>query len=93
MENAIKIELVPNLEHCIETVARKKHAELTKMLLVSEMVEPETEERLLTLGLFLNKADFKKLRAESEKHLARGDEVRFIIYLNKGVPRWEMHVT
>jgi hypothetical protein len=45
----MKIELVPDLEHCIETVARKKHAELTHILLKSKEGDTETEEKLETL--------------------------------------------
>ena len=89
----MKIELVPDLEHCIETVTKKRHAALTGILLKSKKEEPETEEQLLTLELFLQEADFPKLRSESERYLAAGKSVRFLVYLDKGIPQWEMQVT
>ena len=88
----MKIELVPDSEHCIETVAKRKHAELTRILLKSKIVAPEMEEQLLTLELFLTTADFQDIRSESEKYLIAGKQVRFLIYLEQGAPRWEMHV-
>ena len=88
----MKIELVPDLEHCIETLARKKHTELTQLLLTKEVNNTESEEKLETLRLFLETADFRKLRAESEKHLAKGESVRFSVYLECGVPKCEMYV-
>ena len=88
----MKIELVPDLEHCVETVARKKHTELICILLESEAEDAKTEEKLKTLRLFLETADFRKLRSESERHLTEGKTVRFTVYLEGGVPKYEMHV-
>jgi len=76
-----KNELVPDLDHCIETVAKKKHAELVQILLESKTGNSEMEEKLETLRLFLETADFRKLRAESEKQLMEGKSVRFTVYL------------
>jgi len=88
----LKIELVPDLEHCVETLARKKYAELTRILLEKEAGDEETGEKLEILRLFLETADFKKLRAESEKYLAEGKIVRFTVYLENGVPGCQMQV-
>jgi hypothetical protein len=88
----LKIELVPDLEHCVETLARKKHAKLTRILLEKEAGDKETEEKLEILRLFLETADFKKLRAESERHLAEGKSVWFTVYLEDGVPGCQMQV-
>jgi len=89
----LKIELVPDLEHCIETVTRRKYAEFVQILLEKEDGDPETEEKLETLRLFLETADLRKLRAESEKYLAEGKSVRFMVYLEDGASRCEMHLT
>jgi len=89
----LKIEMVPDLAHCIETIARRKHAELAQRLLGSETGNTETEEKLEILRLFLETADFRKLRSESEKQLIDGRNVRFTVYLEDGVPKCEMHVT
>ena len=88
----LKIELVPDLEQCIETVARRKYAELSRVLLRSEERDVETERKLKILGCFLETADFKKLRAESEKMLIEGKKVRFLVYFDNSV-KYEMQVT
>jgi len=88
----LKIELVPDLEHCVETLARQKHAELTRMLLEKEAGDEETGEKLETVRLFLETADFRELRAESEKHLAEGKSVQFTVYLEDGAPKCQMQV-
>jgi len=79
----VKIELAPDLEHCIETVAKKKYAELTQIMLSKEGSDWEMEEKLQLLRLFLEKADFRRLRAQSEKHLTEGRRVAYRIYLDK----------
>ena len=40
----------------------------------------ELEERIQLLKAFLESADFKKLRSQSEKYLLEGRSVKFIIY-------------
>ena len=87
-----KIELVPDLDHCIETVAKKKHTEFVQMLLESKADNSKMEEKLETLRLFLETADFRKLRSESEKQLIEGKDVRFTVYLKSRVLKYEMHV-
>jgi hypothetical protein len=87
-----KIELVPDLDHCIETVAKKKHTEFVQILLESKAGNSEMEEKLEILRLFLETADFRRLRSESEKQLIEGKDVRFTVYLKSRVLKYEMHV-
>ncbi|MDD4924762.1 MAG: hypothetical protein PHF74_08070 [Dehalococcoidales bacterium] len=87
-----EIELIPDLEQCIETVARKEHARVLARLLASGQRNRELEEKLEILRLFLETADFKKLRAESEKMLLEGKRVRFLVYSDNGV-KYEIRVT
>ena len=89
----LKIELVPDLTHCIETVAKREHAAVLKQLLAPGKRNKELEEKLEILKLFLETADFKKLRFESEKQLMEGRIVRFVVCLENGMPKHEMHVT
>ena len=49
-------------------------------------------EKAETLRLFLETADFKKLRAESEKQLIEGKTVLFTVYLEGRASKYEMHV-
>ncbi len=65
----LKVELVPNLSHCIETVAKRKYAELVPKLLASGEGNKELQEKLEILRSFLEITDFRKLREESEKQL------------------------
>ena len=48
------------------------------------------EDRIELLRMFLETADFRKLRAESEKHLIEGKNVKFVLTLVKGKPKYEM---
>jgi len=88
----LRVELIPDLSHCIETIAKREHTAVTKQLLASGQRNKELEEKLEILRLFLETADFKKLRAESEKRLIEGKKVKFMIYRDKGV-KYEMQVT
>jgi len=88
----LNIELVPDLTHCIETVAKKEHAVVLKQMLAPRQRNKELEEKLEILRLFLERMDFKKLRAESERQITEGKRVVFIVYLDNGV-KYEMQVT
>ena len=49
--------------------------------------------KLETLKLFLESADFNKLRSESEPHLVAGRKVKFILRLENGKLQYEMKIT
>jgi hypothetical protein len=89
----LKIELIPDLTHCVETVAKREHAAVLKQLLTPRKVNKELEEKLEILRLFLERVDFKQLRAESERQIMKGRRVNFAVYLYNGVPKHEMHIT
>jgi len=88
----LKIELIPDLTHCIETVAKREHTAVSKQLLAPGTVNKELEEKLEILKLFLENTDFKQLRAESERQMTAGKRVKFTIYLDNGVSEYEMHI-
>ena len=81
----LKIELIPDLSHCIETVARREHTVVMKQLLASGQRNKELEDELKILRVFLETANFMKLRAESEKKLMEGKKVKFVVFRDKGV--------
>ena len=89
----LKIELISDLEHCIETVVKREYATVLKQLLTLEQTDNELQEKAEVLRSFLETADFKRLRSESERQLMEGGRVRFVIYLEQGVPKYEMHLT
>jgi hypothetical protein len=88
-----KVELVPDLTHCIETVAKRQYQEAVQRLLSAEEVSDKLKEKAEILRLFLQVADFRKLRAESEAYLLRGKSVSFTVYLEGSVLRYETRTT
>ena len=89
----LKIELVPDLSHCIETVAKREYREATAKLLAVPKENNELGQKIELLGTFLETMDFRKLRQESEEYLVEGRIVKFIFYLENGAPKYEMTVT
>ena len=88
----VQIELLPDLSHCIETVAKKEHQKAVKRLLEGTGNE-DVEQTAELLRMFLDATDFRKLRMESERHLIQGKRVKFMIYLDEGEPKYTMQVT
>ena len=86
------IELEPELDACVETQAKRQYNQT-----LSELLKKGEDKvliiRLETLKLFLESADFNKLRRESETHLVAGRKVKFIVRLENGKPQYEMKIT
>jgi len=89
----LNIELIPTLSQCIETVAKKEYDGIVRQLLASGGHSRKLFEIAGLLKNFLETADFKKLRAESEKHLVEGSRVKFIVYIEEGVPKCNMQIS
>ena len=75
----------------METKAKRQYNQIASELL-KRGEEGELAEELETLRLFLETADFNRLRSQSEKHLIEGRKVKFILYLEEGKPKYEMKV-
>ena len=75
----------------METKAKRQYNQILSELL-KKGEEEELTEKLEMLRLFLESANFNKLRSESEKHLVEGKGVKFILYLEKGEPKYEMKI-
>jgi hypothetical protein len=88
----VQVEMFPDLSHCVETMAKKEYSETMKKLLTAEEQSESLEEKLELLRLFLEEANFKSLREESEKYLIQGKQVKFTVYLEAGKPRWDSQV-
>jgi len=86
----VKIELTPTLEFCIESTARQEYKKSADEYMQSGKKDRKLEEKIELLRMFLETMDFRKLRAESEKHLVEGKKVKFILTSEKGKPRYEM---
>lgn len=89
----VQIELVADLSHCIETVAKREYRETVEKLLAAEEGNRELQEKVELLRVFLRTADFRKLRVESEKHLIEGRKVKFVVYIEDGAPKYNLEVT
>jgi len=80
----VQIELIPDLSHCIETVARKEFENLARSYLQAGKGGAEFGEKLELLRSFLESADFRKLRQQSEEYLLKGQKIKFILYRERG---------
>lgn len=87
------IELIARLSHCIETAAREEFWNLANQYMESGQEDQELGEKIELLKVFLESADFMRLRSDSERHLLQGKKVRFIIRRREGKPSYEMVVT
>jgi hypothetical protein len=85
-----QIELVPDLSHCIETVARKEYENLARSYLQAGKGDSELGEKIELLRCFLESADFRKLREQSEGYLLKGQKVKFILYRECGEAKYKM---
>jgi len=84
------VTLNPTLEACVETQAKRLFNQTASQLLKS----PENltlQEQLETLRLFLERVDFRKLRAESEMILLEGKKVVFTVWREGNQVNWKMH--
>jgi len=88
----VKIELTPTLDLCIEGTARHEYLKSVDEYMQQAKKSRKPGEKVEMLRVFLETMDFKKLRAESEKHLIEGKNVRFILTSEKGKPKYEMKV-
>ena len=86
------VKLVPDLSSCIETTARNAHRERLFILLSGNQDNDRLKTELTILEKFLETADFKKLRSESEKHLVEGKRVEFIIYLKNNKVKYDLKI-
>jgi hypothetical protein len=74
----------------VETKAKRQYDQILSELLKRE--EEELTEKFEILRLFLESTDFSELRNKYEKHLLEGKRVKFILYSEKGKPKYEMRV-
>ena len=88
----LRIELIPTLIHCVESLAREHYDKCVQECLRSGEVNEENLERIEILRAFLESMDFSRLRQQSEKHLVEGGDVRFVVYMQEGKPQYEMNV-
>jgi hypothetical protein len=91
--NRVFIELEPTLSSCIETLAKREYEKVLTTILRTGTRDRELSEKLETLRLFLESADFGDLRSQYEKYLEEGKKVQFSIYSKKGEINYKLTVT
>jgi hypothetical protein len=79
-----QIELIPDLSHCIETVARKEYENLVRSYLQTGKFDDDFEDKVEILRTFLQSTDFSKLRQQSDEYLVKGQKIKFILYRERG---------
>ena len=84
------IEFRPTLSQCVETLAKREYRESLQGYMASTENSEALAEKIELLRLFLESADFSKLRAESEKWLSAGRGVKFILRLENGKPETKL---
>ena len=85
-----QIEIEPELGRCVETTARLRHRRLVEHMLQSENVSCQEAEEADLLRVFLETADFARLRAQSEALLVEGRRVVFHIVADGERASWKM---
>jgi len=86
-----RLEIVPELSECIETKARKEYQRISS-LVMQENKEVALARRLELLRVFLESADFPKLRCDSERLIAEGKRITFVISHRSGRAVCKMEV-
>ena len=96
--------MAPNLEleprystteipgRCIKCLAEEQYRDCLRELLKGGSQSKELEEMYEALVSLLKSPDLGKLRAESERYLAEGRDVKVILHPGEGEPRYEMKV-
>lgn len=85
-----EIVLEPDLDHCIETVAKRKYERVLRVLLGGKEENTSLADELELLRLFLESADFKTLRNRCDAHLIAGKRVRVRLRSAEGIPDWNI---
>ena len=75
----VQIELFPDMEHCIETVARTEYKCLLAACLQGSQINDDVKQKLELLCLFLETMDFRELRQQCDRYLQNRQPIKFII--------------
>jgi hypothetical protein len=69
------VTLEPDTSHCVETVAKKEYERVLNLLINGNQPDSQLEDRLELLRLFLESADFGKLRSRCDDFLLHGRRI------------------
>jgi hypothetical protein len=77
---------------CIKCLAEDQYRDCLRELLKGESEGKEIEETYEALVSLLKSSELQQLRDESEKYLAEGLDVKVVLHLGEGEPRYEIKV-
>ena len=77
---------------CIKCLAEERYRDCLRELLKAGSEDKELEETYEALVSLLKSPELQKLRDESERYLAEGRDVRVVLHLGEGEPRYEIKV-
>jgi hypothetical protein len=75
---------------CIKCLAEEQYRDCLRELLKGGSQSKELEEMYEALVSLLKSPDLGKLRAESERYLAEGRDVKVVLHMGEGEPRYEI---
>ena len=77
---------------CIKCLAEEQSRDCLRQLLKGGSEDKELEETYEALVSLLKSPELQKLRDESERYLAEGRDVKIVLHLGEGEPRYEIKV-
>jgi hypothetical protein len=77
---------------CIKCLAEEQSRDCLRQLLKGENEDKELKETYEALVSLLKSPELQKLRDESERYLAEGRDVKVVLHLDEGEPRYELKV-
>ena len=78
---------------CIKCLAEEQSRDCLRQLLRGGSEDKELQETYEALVSLLKSPELQKLRDESERHLAEGRDVKVVLHLGEGEPRYELKVS
>jgi hypothetical protein len=77
---------------CIKCLAEEQYRDCLRQLLKGGDESKELKETYEALVSLLKSPQLQKLRDESERYLAEGRDVKVVVHLGEGGPRYEIKV-
>jgi hypothetical protein len=77
---------------CIKCLAEEQYRDCLRQLLKGGDESEDLKETYEALVSLLKSPDLQKLRDESERYLAEGRDVKVVLHLGEGEPRYEIKV-
>jgi hypothetical protein len=75
---------------CIKCLAEQEYGDCLRELLRGEGENKGLEETYEAIVSFLTASELQRLRDETEKYLAEGKDVKVVIHLEEGKPRYQI---